>query len=117
MLTEIVEANQRLDFGLQMGTKQLLIRTSLSGEPLAMNNVYFSVQSLCTNKANLNGYCHCNVFAVTFQNFEMASNYTFDKQLSKKGNLEIRTNFDFQKTIVLTYVDEYFYIYLHNNSQ
>ena len=47
----------------------------------------------------------------------MASNYTFDKQLSEKENLEIRTIFDFQKTIVLTYVDEYFYIYLHNNSQ
>jgi hypothetical protein len=97
MLTEIFEANQRLHFGLQMGTKQLLIRNSLSGEPPAMNNVYFSVQSFCINKTNLNGHCHCNVFAVTFQNFEMASNFAFSKKLSKKGNLEMRTNFDFQR--------------------
>ena len=82
-----------------------------------MNNAYFSVQSFCINKKNLNGYCHCNVFAVTFQNFEMASNYTFSKKLSKKGNVEMRTNFGFQKTIVLTYVNEYFYINLYNNSE
>ena len=47
----------------------------------------------------------------------MASNYTFSKKLSKKGNLEMRTNFGFQKAIVLTDVNEYFYINLYNNSQ
>ena len=40
----------------------------------------------------------------------MASNYTFSKKLSKKENLEMRNNFGFQKAIVLTYVNEYFYI-------
>jgi hypothetical protein len=40
----------------------------------------------------------------------MVSNYTFSKKLSKKGNLEMRTNFGFQKAIVLTDVNEYFYI-------
>jgi hypothetical protein len=47
----------------------------------------------------------------------MVSNYTFSKKLSKKGNLEMRTNFGFQKAIVLTDVNEYFYINLYNKSQ
>jgi len=47
----------------------------------------------------------------------MASNYTFSKKLSMKGNLEMRTNFGYQKAIVLTYVNGYFYVNLYNNSK
>jgi len=34
-----------------------------------------------------------------------------------KGNLEMRTNFGYQKAIVLTYVNGYFYVNLYNNSK
>lgn len=47
----------------------------------------------------------------------MASNYTFTKKLSAKGNIEMRTNFGYQKAIVLTYVNGYFYINMYNNTK
>ena len=34
-----------------------------------------------------------------------------------KGNLEMGTNFGYQKAIVLTYVNGYFYVNLYNNSK
>lgn len=47
----------------------------------------------------------------------MASNYTFTKKLSAKGNIEMRTNIGYQKAIVLTYVNGYFYINMYNNTK
>lgn len=47
----------------------------------------------------------------------MASNYSFTKKLSMKGNMEMRTNFGYQKAVVLTYVNGYFYINLYNNTK
>ena len=47
----------------------------------------------------------------------MASNYTFSKKMSMKGNMEIRTNFGYQKAVVLTYVNGNFYVNLYNNSK
>jgi len=34
-----------------------------------------------------------------------------------KGNLEMRTTFGFQKAVVFTYVNGYFYINLYNNTK